>query len=614
MPFVPDSQPAAAPKKSRFVPDEKAAEKPKEQQPDFWGNVRRGLGLTGRAAVQGMTDLASLPGDVAVMLYNMGNKEPYEVTLDDGSKAMRGGPLPLPSQNRDQLLTNAGFPEPANEGERISSAASRGMMGAGGITQLARNLSGPVAQALSQRPTMQLVSGGTGGASSQTAAELGGGPIAQIAAGLAGGGLPAAMTPRTPVLTPTTAAAAEANAAARVTGGQGAIRNSVQGGAEARATGGGSTFGTVGPDESAGLNSTQQRVAERGRALGMRLTPGQATGSRSLQQLEAKLESQPMTSGPFNTLKSGNATILNRSAAQAIGETSDVVDDVVLGRAAERMGQVFDNVGDDVARNIEPGNFLEFYRGLQGDMRGLVRGLDSEPLIEDLVSHASNGAATGEQLASLSSKLGKAAYKNMSTPSGDRDMGQALYRVKDYVDELLMQGLSPERARAFGEARQQYRNLMLLTQRVGVVNPARGDVNGRTLANTLQSKDRRGYLYGENQTPMYDAARFSQGFAPLVGDSGTATRMPLQGPIDLLTRAGGSLASQIYLSNPSVELALRAQAASRGAQQMGRALMSPPGAGDIPAAGVAGTAPASSAEERRRRALANALARSKGNN
>src|SRR5581483_2721957 len=71
----------------------------------------------------------------------------------------------------------------------------------------------------------------------------------------------------------------------------------------------GSQGSAVIADESAGLNAAQQSAADAGSNLGMRMTPGQATGSKSLQQLEAKLESQPWTSGPFNTIKANNQTV-----------------------------------------------------------------------------------------------------------------------------------------------------------------------------------------------------------------------------------------------------------------------------------------------------------------
>jgi hypothetical protein len=150
---------------------------------------------------------------------------------------------------------------------------------------------------------------------------------------------------------------------------------------------------------------------------------------------------------------------------------------------------------------------------------------------------------------------------------------------------------------------------MLLTQRAGVVNTGKGDVSGRSLANLLSQKDKRGFVFGENQTPMYDAARFSQAFAPIVGDSGTATRMPIQGAWDLVSRLPMNIAARAYTSTPAVEIALRAQAAShagaRSARRLGRA-MADPGAD---AASAVATGTASAREQRRRRALAEALAR-----
>lgn len=587
------------------------AKPPTGDESSLWDRVKRGAGLTARSALQGVTDLAELPGDILVSLDNATHPVGYDVTLDDGSKVRRGN-QPLPSQDRDELLNMAGVPEPATPGERVLNLAGRGMTGATGTAKVASQLPGEIAKAMALRPVLQAVSGASGGASAGGAREAGGGPFAQFMAALAGSMAPSALAPRAAmaplVVQPGSRASATAAALARATPGEAEAGANAAVGAEARALGGGYTFGHAGPDESAGLTPTMQRVMDRGRTMGMRMTPGQATGSRALQQLEAKLESQPMTSGPFNTLKANNASVLNRSAAEAIGETGNVVDDVTLGRAAERIGQVFDDVGDDVARQVDPRQFVNFLQGLQQETRGLVSGLTSHPLVEDVINFASDGSATGQQLASLSSKLGKVAYNNMSTPSGDRQLGIALYGVKDYVDDLLAQGLSPERAQALAGARTQYRNLMLLTQRVGVVNPASGNVNGRSLANTLQSKDRRGYTFGGNQSELYDAARFSQAFAPIVGDSGTATRMPLQGVTDLLTRAVGNVGARAYTSSPAVELAVRAQAASRSAGNLARALARPFGPGDVPAAGAAGSAP-NSREAMRRRALAAALAR-----
>jgi hypothetical protein len=364
-------------------------------------------------------------------------------------------------------------------------------------------------------------------------------------------------------------AAAGSSASATATPGVAATETTLAGGATARGTGGGYTFGTVGDDASAGLTDAQRSILERGRQLGMRATPGQATGSRALQQLEAKLESQPMTSGPFNALKSSNARVLNREAARAIGENADSLDSAVLDRAARRIGEVFDDAADDAQREINPGQFLRRYSEIQDDIRGLVSGFGDHPLVQDLTKFAEEGQASGRQLQSLTSKLGKAAYKQMTGPTGDRDLGMALYRVKDYVDDLLQQGMEPARAATFQQARSQYRNLMLLTGRVGVVNPSTGNVSGRSLANVLQSKDRSGFLLGRNQSGMYDAAHFAQAFQPIVGDSGTATRSALPSPTDFVLSLPFNMATRAYLSSPAVNLATSSQAAASAATNAG---------------------------------------------
>lgn len=360
--------------------------------------------------------------------------------------------------------------------------------------------------------------------------------------------------------------ASEANAISM--GGSGSGQASMQGSLNARLSGGGSGFGSLGDDASAGLTQAQREVMERGQAIGMKLTPGQATGSRMLQQLEAKLESQPMTSGPFNAIKTNNARVLAREAAASIGENSDELSSSTLDRAFTRISGVFDDAADDVARPIDPGQFVQTLRGIQQEADGLTKGLNNHALLNQLVEHAQNGAATGKQLQTLTSKLGKAAYKEMTTPSGDRDLGLALYSVKDYVDDLLQSGMSKERLARFSAARAQYRNLMNLTSRVGITNPTTGDVSGRSLANLLQQKDKAGFLRGQNKTGMYDAARFAKAFAPIVGDSGTATRSMVNGPIDMMLNLPFNLATRAYASAPSVALATKAGAV---ANTVGRA-------------------------------------------
>lgn len=349
------------------------------------------------------------------------------------------------------------------------------------------------------------------------------------------------------------------NASASSTGGSASASSTVSGGATARGTGGGYNYGYVGDDVSAGLTSSQKRLIARNPEF--KLTPGQASGSRALQQLEAKLESQPMTSGTFNKIKSDNQLLVNRRVAESIGEKADVVDGDVLARAHDRIGRIYDMVADKRPRVIDTDNFLQRLGSVEGDFEGMLfangkpYSVMDHPLAARLFKYAENGTATGEQLQDLASKLGKAARGQM-TGNGDRQLGMALSEVKNLADDLLEQGLNGKTKTLFSNARNQYRNAMMIEGRIGVVG-ADGNVSGRTLANVLQQQDKAGFLRGGNTSPMYDAARLAQAFKPIVGDSGTATRSALPSPTDFVLSLPFNIATKAYTSAPVVNLAAK---------------------------------------------------------
>jgi len=322
------------------------------------------------------------------------------------------------------------------------------------------------------------------------------------------------------------------------------------------------------------LTGAQQRALQQGEDLGMRATPGQAIGSKPLQQIEANLESHPWTSGPINAVRSGNQAVLDRTAAQAIGENSPSVDATVLGRASERLGNIFESVRNPAQKLIiDPKETQGVLSKIDSNFEGLLPNNESildNKLVNRLASLTDEGSVNAQQLGSLSSKLGKAAYKQMSSPMGDRDLGQALYAVKDHVDDLVQRTLTGEESSLYTSARQQYRTLMQITSRVGTVNPSTGHVSGATLANVLQRGDRQGFLYGGNESPLYNAARFAQAFKPIVGDSGTATRSAnLFNPVELALGIPANLATRAYLSAPSSRLL---QIGSNAATQLPQAI------------------------------------------
>lgn len=352
-----------------------------------------------------------------------------------------------------------------------------------------------------------------------------------------------------------------AAATASSQGGKASAQSTVSGSAQVSGKGGGYTFGTAEDYATAGLNKAQQDALAKGSDLGMKFTPGQASGSKTLQQLEAKLESQPMTSGRFFDIKDKNQQVLNRLAAQSIGEKSNTVDSTVLEAAKDRIGNVYKVIANKVPRKIDPDDFLTKMSSIENEFEGLLpaqqASITDNSLVKQAFRLAENGEATGEQLQALASKLGRAATNQMSSQGGDRQVGMALGSVKDVIDDYLEQGLQGETKKMFSDARSQYRNLMLLTGRQGVINPSSGNVNPRALAGALAAKDKSGFVFGKNQGDLYNAVRASQAFPSIVGDSGTATRQVLPGPMDYLLSLPFNVATRAYTSAPSVNVAAR---------------------------------------------------------
>jgi hypothetical protein len=328
----------------------------------------------------------------------------------------------------------------------------------------------------------------------------------------------------------------------------------------ASVTGGQMTPGVVGADASAALTQAQRAILDRGKAMGFRTTPGQETGSRSLQQMEARLESNPFTSGTFNEIKATNQKVLNQSAAQAIGVDAMELSNPVLAQAQRQISAVYTKVASP---NVQKLDQMYVMNGIDL-IDSAAEGLTTQPLrtnifVKQLQELANKGEATGNQLTTLSSKIGKKAKNEMTTVSGDRELGQALFQIKEIVDDQLAAGLSAADQAAFQTARANYRNLMTLRSNPGVVNPSSGNVSGLNLASALTRKDPRGFMEGTNTTPMYEAARFAQAFRPIVGDSGTATRMMEITPLNMLLSMPTNIAASAYTSTPAIAAARRLQ-------------------------------------------------------
>ena len=150
--------------------------------------ILRQIGLTARAAGQGVADILALPGTV----------------YDRAADALGVGGVRFNSHEAvSTLLTKMGLPVPGSKTEQISQDVVGAMVPIAGQAKLAQVASEakPVtyfgqklADALAKGPGAQIVSAGTSAAAADVAKQHGAGPVGQTVAAVAGAAVPAAIT------------------------------------------------------------------------------------------------------------------------------------------------------------------------------------------------------------------------------------------------------------------------------------------------------------------------------------------------------------------------------------------------------------------------------------
>lgn len=193
---------AAAPE---VAPQEPAAPEEETTLGGLMGAVTRGgfpvavgAGLGGLVGLAG-GGVGAVPGAIA---GGAGAGALYQM-LSDPAAALanwaQGEDKPLPSQQLESALTEAGVPEPKTAAERLVQRATAGATGALGGAGLGKTLAAGVSPlvtptrlqsfgaALAEQPAAQAIAGATGGVTGGIAAEYGAGPVGQFLASMAGG-------------------------------------------------------------------------------------------------------------------------------------------------------------------------------------------------------------------------------------------------------------------------------------------------------------------------------------------------------------------------------------------------------------------------------------------
>lgn len=299
------------------------------------------------------------------------------------------------------------------------------------------------------------------------------------------------------------------------------------------------------------MSAGQQAGADAAERLGVKLTPGQQTGSMGLQQVEAVLARTPGASGNMAAFQQANQAALNRAGAAAIGETGDILSESVLAAARQRLGTDFKNLSSG-AKVALGDDFLNSLGKIDSMNRGL--GSFANTQIDDLVNKgldlAAKGNLDGKAYQTLRSRLTDRAGDAFR--AGNSEMGQALKTLREGLDEAARSGMDDATKVAWDTVRRQYANLKVLTK--GNVVQA-GNINPTQVGSALRQYGGDLYKTGALQGPLMDVARVGEAFKQVVPNSGTAERTAIHNmifgnPLTGLPAIGGANVMQRMMFSP----------------------------------------------------------------
>lgn len=320
------------------------------------------------------------------------------------------------------------------------------------------------------------------------------------------------------------------------------------------------------------LSPEEARLAGVLESSGVRLTPGQKTGSPALRKVEQLLGQLPFSGPRQQKLYEAQRAALNRAVLGKAGIDADAATPEVIQRAYDDIGSVFDDLvrqtrividdqfADDVAAAAE-----QYGRRLTADQAPVFQSYmdDIARMIEASRQQGQTAFVEGDQYQNIASSLLRRIRSSRNNP----DLQEALRGLAGALDGAMDRSVSDDLAPVWKEARRQYRNLKIIDDaisRAPAADAVTGDIPLSGLKNAVKASDRSGYARGRGEmADLSRAGTFLQSASPR--DSGTPAGNFFN---NVLT--GGGITGGMYLADP---MAGAAAATTLGGPPLVQALM-----------------------------------------
>jgi len=269
---------------------------------------------------------------------------------------------------------------------------------------------------------------------------------------------------------------------------------------------------------------------------GIPLTAGQATGSRTLQNIESQLEQLPLTSAPQRAIREEQQRQFIRAAMERAGENATDTAPATLNAARDRIGTEIGAIAnrntlqvtpqlearlqqiEDSLRFVPPESAQPVAARIE-QLRGMVIPPPTPPPGTMAAGPLPNPTVPGASYRMLDSELGRSIR---NTTDGDRRA--ALGQLREELRRAMDASISRRDAQDWARARREYANLMVIANAAGRAGAgaAEGMMSPVALRQALDRSTGGGYVYGRGD--LNELARVGQGLLRPPPDSGTAGR------------------------------------------------------------------------------------------
>lgn len=295
---------------------------------------------------------------------------------------------------------------------------------------------------------------------------------------------------------------------------------------------------------------------------GVRLTAGDRTGSKAVRWAESVANDTPFAGQRIGAEKAAQGEDFTAAILRRVGENDRRVTGPVVDGAFRRIGGEFDRLA---ANNVMRGDAQ-----LTADLRQAVRDYvelvpqtNRAPAVANIVRDLGiilqrNGQLTGAQYQAFRSRFDKAARAARQDPQ----LSDAMFGIRNAIDDAMERGMSQADAAAWRQARNQYRNMLVVEKLATGANAdaAQGIIKPQALLAAVASQNRRDLARGRGD--FADLAKAGRAVLQELPNSGTPARLAAMQMMNLFgvgigglpgaiaTQTGQSLGARALMSAP----------------------------------------------------------------